>query len=74
MSGHSKWSTIKRKKAVTDTRRGKLFTKLLREVTVAARMGGSDPKGNEMAAINIRCLENIDLDAIPVKPFDGRSL
>jgi YebC/PmpR family DNA-binding regulatory protein len=46
MSGHSKWSTIKRKKAVTDTRRGKLFTKLLREITVAARMGGNDPKGN----------------------------
>jgi YebC/PmpR family DNA-binding regulatory protein len=46
MSGHSKWSTIKHKKAATDARRGKLFTKLLREITVAARMGGSDPKGN----------------------------
>jgi YebC/PmpR family DNA-binding regulatory protein len=46
MSGHSKWSTIKHKKAVTDARRGKLFTKLLREITVSARLGGGDPKGN----------------------------
>jgi len=46
MSGHSKWSTIKHKKAATDARRGKLFTKLLREITVSARMGGGDPKGN----------------------------
>jgi YebC/PmpR family DNA-binding regulatory protein len=42
MSGHSKWSTIKHKKAITDARRGKLFTRLAREVTVAARAGGSD--------------------------------
>lgn len=46
MSGHSKWATIKHKKAVTDARRGKMFTKLLKEITVAARMGGGDPKGN----------------------------
>jgi YebC/PmpR family DNA-binding regulatory protein len=46
MSGHSKWSTIKHKKAATDARRGKLFNKLLREITVAARMGGGDVKGN----------------------------
>ena len=46
MSGHSKWSTIKHKKAVTDVRRGKLFSKILKEITVAARMGGADPKGN----------------------------
>ena len=46
MSGHSKWSQIKHKKAVTDARRGKLFTKLLKEVTVAARLGGGDPAGN----------------------------
>jgi YebC/PmpR family DNA-binding regulatory protein len=46
MSGHSKWSTIKHRKAATDARRGKLFTKLLREITVAARLGGGDPKGN----------------------------
>jgi YebC/PmpR family DNA-binding regulatory protein len=46
MSGHSKWSTIKHKKAATDARRGKLFTKILREITVAARLGGGDPKSN----------------------------
>lgn len=46
MSGHSKWSTIKHKKAATDARRGKLFTKLLREITVAARLGGGDAKAN----------------------------
>jgi YebC/PmpR family DNA-binding regulatory protein len=46
MSGHSKWSTIKHKKAVTDARRGKLFTRLAREITVAARMGGGDPDTN----------------------------
>ena len=46
MSGHSKWSTIKHKKAVTDARRGKLFSRILREITVAARLGGGDPKGN----------------------------
>ena len=46
MSGHSKWSTIKHKKAVTDARRGKLFTRLAREVTIAAREGGGDPDVN----------------------------
>jgi len=46
MSGHSKWSTIKHRKAATDARRGKLFTKLLREITVAARMGGGDARAN----------------------------
>jgi YebC/PmpR family DNA-binding regulatory protein len=46
MSGHSKWATIKHKKAATDARRGKLFSKLLKEITVAARVGGGDAKGN----------------------------
>jgi YebC/PmpR family DNA-binding regulatory protein len=46
MSGHSKWATIKRKKGALDAKRGKLFTKLIKEVTVAARMGGGDPNGN----------------------------
>jgi YebC/PmpR family DNA-binding regulatory protein len=46
MSGHSKWSTIKHKKASTDAKRGKLFTKILREITVSARLGGGDVKGN----------------------------
>jgi YebC/PmpR family DNA-binding regulatory protein len=46
MSGHSKWSTIKHKKAAKDARRGKLFTKLIKEITVAARMGGGDLNSN----------------------------
>ena len=46
MSGHSKWAQIKRKKAKNDQQRGKLFSKLIREITVAARIGGGDPKGN----------------------------
>ena len=46
MAGHSKWAQIKRKKAVTDARRGSLWTKLLKEVTVAARLGGGDSDGN----------------------------
>jgi YebC/PmpR family DNA-binding regulatory protein len=46
MSGHSKWATIKHKKGALDAKRGKLFTKLIKEITVAARMGGGDPNGN----------------------------
>ncbi len=46
MSGHSKWATTKHKKAVIDARRGKLFAKLVKNVEVAARMGGGDPSGN----------------------------
>jgi YebC/PmpR family DNA-binding regulatory protein len=46
MSGHSKWATIKHKKGALDAKRGKLFTKLIKELTVAARMGGGDPSGN----------------------------
>ena len=46
MSGHSKWATTKHKKAVVDARRGKLFAKLIKNIEVAARMGGGDPAGN----------------------------
>ena len=46
MSGHSKWATIKRKKGALDAKRGKLFTKLIKEITVASRMGGGDAEGN----------------------------
>jgi YebC/PmpR family DNA-binding regulatory protein len=46
MSGHSKWSTIKHKKAAKDAKRGKVFTKLIKEITVAARLGGGDIKAN----------------------------
>ncbi|MFH1652721.1 MAG: YebC/PmpR family DNA-binding transcriptional regulator [Pseudomonadota bacterium] len=46
MSGHSKWSTIKHKKGAADAKRGKLFSKLIKEVTIAARIGGGDPDAN----------------------------
>ena len=46
MSGHSKWSTIKRKKAAIDAKRGKIFTTLIREITIATRAGGGDPDSN----------------------------
>jgi YebC/PmpR family DNA-binding regulatory protein len=46
MSGHSKWSTIKHKKGIQDAKRGKIFTKLIKEITVAAKIGGGDPAAN----------------------------
>jgi YebC/PmpR family DNA-binding regulatory protein len=46
MSGHSKWATIKRKKGAVDAARGKLFTRLTREISIASKMGGGDPNGN----------------------------
>ncbi len=46
MSGHSKWSTIKRKKGAADAARGRMFTRFIREITIAARQGGGDPEGN----------------------------
>lgn len=46
MSGHSKWSTIKRKKGAADAKRGKTFTKILKEISIAAKEGGGDPEGN----------------------------
>ena len=46
MSGHSKWSSIKHKKGAADAKRGKIFTRLIKEITVAARLGGGDPDGN----------------------------
>jgi YebC/PmpR family DNA-binding regulatory protein len=54
MAGHSKWAGIKHKKAVVDARRGKLFTKLARAITVAAREGGGDPDGNPALALAVQ--------------------
>ena len=54
MSGHSKWSTIKRQKGAADAKRGQLFTKLAREITVAARLGGADPDGNVRLRIAVQ--------------------
>src|SRR5574339_233584 len=46
MAGHSKWANIKHKKAAADAKRGKVFTRLIKEITVAARLGGGDPDSN----------------------------
>jgi YebC/PmpR family DNA-binding regulatory protein len=66
MSGHSKWSTIKRKKGATDAKRGKIFTKLIKEITVAARFGGGDPDANPRlrTAITAAKSENMPKDNI----------
>jgi len=66
MAGHSKWKQIKRKKAVTDARRGAAFTKLIREITIAARQGGGDPAGNARlrTAIEAAKAENMPWDNI----------
>lgn len=66
MSGHSKWATIKRKKGALDAKRGKLFTKLIKEITVAARMGGGDIDGNPRLrkAVNDAKGESMPADTI----------
>jgi YebC/PmpR family DNA-binding regulatory protein len=64
MSGHSKWANIKHKKGAADARRGKIFTKLIKEITVAARMGGGDPNANPRlrSALNEAKAENMPKD------------
>ncbi|MBN1255997.1 MAG: YebC/PmpR family DNA-binding transcriptional regulator [Deltaproteobacteria bacterium] len=66
MSGHSKWSSIKRKKGATDAKRGQVFTRLIKEITVAARMGGGDPEGNARlrAAVAAAKADNMPKDNI----------
>jgi YebC/PmpR family DNA-binding regulatory protein len=67
MSGHSKWATIKRKKAVTDQKRGSLFTKLVKEITIAARMGGGDPSGNSRLRLAIETARENSMPADNIK-------
>ena len=66
MSGHSKWSSIKHKKGATDAKRGKVFSKLIKEITVAARLSGGDPDGNPRlrTAIAAAKAENMPKDNI----------
>jgi len=66
MSGHSKWSTIKRKKGAADAKRGKVFTKIIKELTVAAKLGGGDPAGNPRlrGAIDLAKANNMPNDNI----------
>ena len=66
MSGHSKWSSIKHKKGAADAKRGKIFTKIIKEISVAARLGGGDPDGNPRlrTAIASAKAENMPKDNI----------
>lgn len=66
MSGHSKWSSIKHKKGAADAKRGKIFTRLIKEITVAARLGGGDPMGNPRlrSAVQAAKAENMPKDNI----------
>jgi YebC/PmpR family DNA-binding regulatory protein len=66
MSGHNKWASIKHKKGANDAKRGKIFTKLIKEITVAARMGGGDQNGNPRlrAAVLAARAENMPKDNI----------
>ena len=61
MAGHSKWSTIKHKKAKEDAKRGKAFTKLIKEITVAARTGGGDPAGNPKLRLLLEKAKEINM-------------
>ena len=61
MSGHSKWSSIKHKKAATDSKRGKIFSKLIKEITVSARLGGKDPEGNPRLRTAIATAKNANM-------------
>ena len=63
MSGHSKWATTKRKKAVIDSKRGKAFTKIIKEITIAAREGGGDPVGNPRLRLAIDNAKAVNMPA-----------
>jgi len=67
MSGHSKWSTIKRQKGANDAKRGALFTKVAREISVAARQGGSDPDANYRLRLAIEKARSVNMPADNIK-------
>jgi YebC/PmpR family DNA-binding regulatory protein len=67
MSGHSKWSTIKRQKGANDAKRGALFTKVAREIAVAARQGGGDPDGNYRLRLAIEKARSVNMPADNIK-------
>jgi YebC/PmpR family DNA-binding regulatory protein len=67
MSGHSKWSTIKRKKAVTDAARGKMFTKYIKEITIAARSAGGDPGANPRLRTAIAAAKSVNMPAANIE-------
>ncbi len=67
MSGHSKWATIKRKKGKTDAERGKVFTRHIKEITIAAREGGGDPEGNPRLRTAIAAAKASNMPADNIK-------
>ena len=67
MSGHSKWSTIKRQKGANDAKRGALFTKVTREIAVAARQGGGDPEANYRLRLAIEKARAVNMPADNIK-------
>jgi len=67
MSGHSKWATIKRKKGKLDAERGRMFTRLIKEITVAARQGGGDPEGNPRLRTAISTAKGSNMPADNIK-------
>src|ERR1039457_1147622 len=68
MSGHSKWSTIKRQKGLNDAKRGAMFTKVAREVAVAARTGGGDPDANYRLRLGIEKARAPNIDRESTRP------
>ena len=67
MSGHSKWAGIKHKKAIVDAKRGKVFTKIVREMTVAARMGGGDPDANPRLRLAVDKAKDVNMPGDNIK-------
>src|SRR5688572_18073960 len=67
MSGHSKWATIKHKKAATDAKRGRIFTRLIKEITIAARHGGGDPESNPRLRTAVLAARNENMPADNIK-------
>ncbi|MBF0329101.1 MAG: YebC/PmpR family DNA-binding transcriptional regulator [Nitrospirae bacterium] len=67
MSGHSKWSQIKHKKAATDAKRGKIFTKIVKEIAVAARTSGGDPDGNPRLRTALEKAKEVNMPAENIK-------
>ncbi len=67
MSGHSKWATIKRKKGATDAARGRLFTRLIKEITIAARSGGGNPEANPRLRLAIQTSKASNMPADNIK-------
>src|SRR5207245_11041790 len=72
MSGHSKWSSIKHKKALTDAKKGQQFTKVAREITLAAREGGGNPDGNYRLRLAMEKARDVNMPQENIKRYIHR--